>query len=132
MQTLPRTIPETPEEAVSGLTCPDCFGALSVHREGSRDLLIFRCRIGHAYSAEEVIVGKEKVVETYLWAAVTALEELSALLRELADSGRAGAQRDEYDRRAGDADEQGRQIRAALEAHAAIGLKRDVATNEGA
>jgi hypothetical protein len=90
MQTLPSSVPDPPAEEIGGLTCPDCYGALGVSAEGPRRILRFRCRIGHLYSAEEVVVsaeevvvGKEEVIEEHLWAAVTALQELRALLREL-------------------------------------------------
>src|SRR5262249_39786977 len=68
------------EYRVTGLSCPDCFGVLSVRIEGD---LHFRCRIGHAYSTHEVIKGKERLIEEYLWSAVTALDELANLLREV-------------------------------------------------
>jgi hypothetical protein len=49
--------------------------------------LLFECRIGHAFSSEELIGDKEKRVERLLWSAVEALEELSALLRDLGSDG---------------------------------------------
>jgi len=48
--------------------------------------LHFRCRIGHAYTEDELLTAKEQRLESHLWAAVTAFEELAALL---ADLGRA-------------------------------------------
>jgi two-component system, chemotaxis family, protein-glutamate methylesterase/glutaminase len=41
------------------------------------------CRIGHAYSADDLLIGKEKAIEDRLWAAVLALEEMAALLQDL-------------------------------------------------
>ena len=36
----------------SGLTCPECGGALWEQQEG--ELIRFRCHVGHAYSAESM------------------------------------------------------------------------------
>src|SRR5437870_2392005 len=101
MRALPPTAPPAPDEEPTGLSCPDCFGMLAARTEGSHTLLRFRCRTGHAYSAEEVIVGKERRLEEYLWAAMTAFDELSTFLRELAarTSGEPGAPR-AYEERA--------------------------------
>jgi two-component system chemotaxis response regulator CheB len=59
---------------------------LTVQREGP-DQLLFECRVGHAFSPEELIADKEKRVELLLWSSVVALEELSALLRDLGGDG---------------------------------------------
>src|SRR5262245_52365828 len=65
----------------TGVTCPECPGALTVQAEGE-SALVFQCRIGHLYSQSELIFAKEKRAEDVLWAAVEALEELAALLRD--------------------------------------------------
>ena len=52
--------------------------------EGS--LVRFRCRTGHAYSAESVAAGMDEGVEQALWAALRALEEKAALARKLMGS----------------------------------------------
>jgi two-component system chemotaxis response regulator CheB len=68
---------------VTGIGCPDCPGALTVSLQGSRGFLHFQCRIGHAYSLEEVLQAKEAKIEDRLWAAVLAAEEMVALLNDL-------------------------------------------------
>ena len=78
--------PSAPEQATTGLSCPDCLGVLAVFVGGRGHRLHFRCRIGHAYSLEEVIAGKEKRIEEYLWSALTAMSELATLLSELRPS----------------------------------------------
>jgi two-component system chemotaxis response regulator CheB len=100
MKALPSPVPSAPDEAISGLSCPECFGVLNVMAEGSRDTLRFRCRIGHAYSAEEVLAGKERNLEDHLWAAITRIDELATFLGELVVAGRAGDRAAEYEERA--------------------------------
>jgi two-component system chemotaxis response regulator CheB len=57
----------------SRFTCPECSGVLwEIDDEG---LLRFRCRVGHAYSAESLLAGQFDAVESALWAALRALEE---------------------------------------------------------
>lgn len=72
-----------PAAAATGLTCPDCGGSLTVGVEGRADSLHFRCRIGHAFGLEGLLAAKEDGVERGLWVAVTAVEELLALGRDL-------------------------------------------------
>jgi two-component system chemotaxis response regulator CheB len=69
-------------DRISGTTCPDCFGSLHVRSE-AKGRLHFTCRIGHAYSLNNVLVAKEVIIEQRLWTAVTALEEFAALLRDV-------------------------------------------------
>src|SRR5262249_51464189 len=100
MRALPSSSPEIPDELITGLSCPECFGVLPVRTEGNCGVLHFRCRIGHAYAVGEVIGGKERAIETHMWAAVTALDELATLLRELVGTRRAGAHAAVYQERA--------------------------------
>src|SRR2546428_11400398 len=89
-----------PEEQVTGLSCPDCSGVLNVSAHGQRGTLHFRCRVGHAYAVDDVIVGKEKKLEEYLWSTVATIAELVALLHELIAMGKTGSQTEAYAERA--------------------------------
>jgi two-component system, chemotaxis family, protein-glutamate methylesterase/glutaminase len=76
----------TPSEKLgvaSGITCPDCSGALWEIDEGTS--IRYRCRIGHAYSQETIARAQEASVERAMWTALRAVEERVALLRKLAD-----------------------------------------------
>lgn len=61
--------------------CPDCHGVLWEVKEGN--LLRFRCRVGHAYTAETLNVAMSKAMEDMLWASMRALEEKADLLRRM-------------------------------------------------
>jgi two-component system chemotaxis response regulator CheB len=66
----------------SGLTCPECNGAL--WESDLNGILRFRCRIGHAYTADSLVVTQATALENALWAALRALEERAALSERLA------------------------------------------------
>src|SRR5256885_8933180 len=84
-----RAVPSSPApaERLTGLSCPDCHGVLEVAAESKTDPLLLICRIGHTYSSAELIMAKEEVIEHVLWAGLTAIEELHALLAELDEKG---------------------------------------------
>jgi hypothetical protein len=65
------------------MVCPECGGALVVWVEQPGNRLIFRCRVGHVYAAEDMLIVKEQRLEEALWAAVYAAEELAAFLDDL-------------------------------------------------
>ncbi|MEW5857055.1 MAG: chemotaxis protein CheB [Cyanobacteriota bacterium] len=65
----------------AGFGCPDCGGALWELRDGQ--LIRFRCRTGHAFSAETLLAEQSEVLETALWNAFRALEERAALSRRM-------------------------------------------------
>ena len=113
MRALPSSLTESRDDLITGLSCPECMGVLGVNLEG-REALLFRCRIGHTYSMEEVVIGKEETIGKHLWAAVTALTELATFLRELVVMGRA-TDPAAYEQRARTAAEQERRIRAIIE-----------------
>lgn len=75
-------VPGTP----SVFTCPECHGTLWEIQDGN--LLRFRCRVGHAYSAESMLAEHEESLEAALWSALRALEESTALARRMAASAR--------------------------------------------
>ena len=74
----------------SAFTCPACSGTLwELDEEG---ILRFRCRVGHAYSAETMFVAQVENVENSLYAALRALEENSELARRIAKRARSSQQ----------------------------------------
>jgi two-component system chemotaxis response regulator CheB len=74
-----QTQPGTP----STMTCPECHGSLWEIREGG--LVHFRCRVGHAYTAESLLAHQADQLEAALWTALRSLEEHAALSRRLAE-----------------------------------------------
>ncbi|PHM09280.1 chemotaxis protein CheB [Nostoc sp. 'Peltigera malacea cyanobiont' DB3992] len=62
--------------------CPDCGGMLWEIEEGN--LLRFRCRTGHAYSAETLLATQSDKIEDALWLALRALEEKASLSDRMA------------------------------------------------
>ena len=67
----------------SAFGCPECGGVLWELRDG--DLLRFRCRVGHAWSADSLLAEQSDGLEAALWSALRALEEQAALSRRMAD-----------------------------------------------
>ncbi|WNG34943.1 chemotaxis protein CheB [Archangium violaceum] len=66
----------------SNYSCPDCGGVLyEMDEEG---LLRFRCRTGHAYTAEALSSEQQHALDGALWAALRALEESASLSRRMA------------------------------------------------
>ena len=66
----------------STMSCPECHGVLWEVKDD--ELVRFRCRVGHAYSDEALLVHQSENLEAALWTALRALEEHSALSRRLA------------------------------------------------
>lgn len=83
VQIEPRPLADAERVGVAAsLSCPDCFGTLNAIEEG--DALHFRCRVGHAWSPESLVVEKTSGVEGALWVAVRTLEEKATLADRLA------------------------------------------------
>jgi two-component system chemotaxis response regulator CheB len=83
-------ITERPGRLV-GFVCPECKGPLWEVREG--DLRRYRCRVGHSYTADSMLVGQGEAVEDALWTALNILQESAQLSRQLADEARARGHR---------------------------------------
>lgn len=74
----------------SAFGCPACGGVL--WELDGEDLLRFRCRVGHAYTAEAAVEARGASVEAALWTALRALQERAQLTERLAERvGSAGA-----------------------------------------
>ncbi|WP_067818678.1 chemotaxis protein CheB [Nocardia inohanensis] len=63
----------------SGLSCPDCNGSLYTFGNGLR----YRCRVGHAWSAEALLTEQQLEVEKALWSALRALQEKQQLAERM-------------------------------------------------
>ncbi|HEY0450557.1 chemotaxis protein CheB [Actinophytocola sp.] len=69
---------------MSGFSCPDCDGVLVEITPGSR----YRCRVGHAWTAEALLDAQGSAWERALWAAIRTLAEKAALSQRMADNAR--------------------------------------------
>jgi two-component system chemotaxis response regulator CheB len=67
---------------VTGLTCPECNGAIWLDESGA--VPRFACRTGHDYSPQSFDAAQADRVEAALWTALRALEERAALYRRMA------------------------------------------------
>jgi two-component system chemotaxis response regulator CheB len=96
----------------SGLTCPECGGALWEQENGG--VVRFACHVGHAYSLSSLLEEQGRSLETSLWSAVRALEERASMHRRLAHRTRGGTREVLYQDRAREAEEHAQSLRAML------------------
>lgn len=122
--------PALPDGAPAGppspYGCPDCHGVLNTVPDGR--LLRFRCRTGHAWTAESLVAQQDADVEEALWTALRVLEEreeMSRKLAEQADDGQRQWSSEHFRRRADEASRSADLLRAVLRREADLpGLPR--------
>ncbi|QFU93442.1 chemotaxis protein CheB [Amycolatopsis sp. YIM 10] len=66
--------------APSEFSCPDCDGALTDIERGQW----YRCRMGHAWSAEALLAAQGSALDRAMWTALRTLEERTALTTRMA------------------------------------------------
>ena len=116
------TSPAMPGNA-SGLTCPECSGALWEVRD--HDLVQYRCRVGHVYSLESMLAEQSRSIEAALWAGVAALEERAQLMRRVADRASTGELKrvtTQFNEEAEHTEQQAALLREAVTEYASRGL----------
>lgn len=98
----------------SHFTCPECAGPLYEMQQG--DLLRFRCRVGHAYTAESMLDEKSEELEQALYVALNTLEENALMADRLAARSREhhGHAAARFEKRAEDARQHAKIIRRVL------------------
>jgi two-component system chemotaxis response regulator CheB len=78
---------------VSIFTCPECGGCMWQLDE--KELVRFRCHLGHGYAAETLLEEQDAALEAALWTAVRIFREKGVLGRQMAgrarDTGNGGA-----------------------------------------
>jgi two-component system chemotaxis response regulator CheB len=98
--------------------CPDCGGTLWELDE--KDVLRFRCRVGHAYTADSLAEQQTNGVEAAMWSALRALEESATLQRRIADRARDNkheAIAARFEAKAVEAEDKARIVRDAIAGH---------------
>jgi two-component system chemotaxis response regulator CheB len=72
--------PETGKMATaSAYSCPDCQGVLFALRDTDR----YRCRVGHAWTADALLEQKDEELERALWTALRTLDERTSLANRM-------------------------------------------------
>jgi two-component system chemotaxis response regulator CheB len=101
----------------SGYSCPDCSGSLFTVENDQ--VVRFRCRVGHAWSAESLLMQQSEQLESALWMALRSLEEKAALAAELcqrAEERNSRLMAEQYRERSGEATRAANAIRQLLSA----------------
>lgn len=112
----------TEKQNLIPISCPDCFGVLSMVNEGPHDFSLYVCQINHRYSSHSLIEAKETQLEHLLWAAHVMLKQMIiAYEHALAKPNLiSGADRASMRRRIHEVRKQCLSIRAMIEATHAV------------
>ena len=120
---------EAPNEhpgEVSAFSCPDCGGVLWQIQEG--DFMRFRCRVGHGWTADALVIQQGEQIDDALWAALRALEERASLLRGIAARYRrsgTGSIAERFGARADQMEHRAHIVRDLLVRHRGIDARHD-------
>jgi two-component system chemotaxis response regulator CheB len=115
----------------SGFTCPECNGVLWELHDG--ELVRYRCRVGHAYSAESLLEEQSNELEAALWAALDALKQKATLAHRLAVGARTrGHHRAaaRFEEQAQEAEQRAEVVRKVLLARETAALAHPAATDQ--
>jgi two-component system chemotaxis response regulator CheB len=63
-------------------TCPECGGSL--WQVDQKELIRFRCHVGHVYYGEQLWQGQAEALEAALWTAIRVFKDRAILSRQLA------------------------------------------------
>jgi two-component system, chemotaxis family, protein-glutamate methylesterase/glutaminase len=98
---------------LSHFTCPECAGPpYEMQRD---DLIRFRCRVGHAYTAGSMLDEKSEELEHALYFALDALEENTLMTDRLTNRSRGhGCAVVRFEQRAQEARQQAKVVRRVL------------------
>jgi two-component system, chemotaxis family, protein-glutamate methylesterase/glutaminase len=107
--------------------CPDCGGVLWQLEDG--ELTRFRCRVGHAWTADALLLEQLVQFDEALWVALRTLEESAGLAAQLAKKQRDRGHQsigERFERQANELNERAEIIRAALIQGPAAQPTRDI------
>lgn len=80
------TMHTEPPGKPASLACPECGGTLWEIEEG--DMVRYRCRVGHAFTAQSLLAEQSEALEDAFWVAYRALEESAELAQRMAERAR--------------------------------------------